>query len=370
MSENTANKPGHFLLSTKVRDISTYEIARLNDRETIELVVKLRWGSLQDCVCPSCGAISKPFFRVRRGQLRCRHCQRDFSPFHATVFEDRKLPINKILTAIVHFVEAEKGIAATHLARIINVQVKTAFVLLHKLRETLLRNADQDPLEGLVEADGGHFCGKPRSGRVRRRPKNEDIAAAVEARLKGQVPKPMKNRTTRANMVRRKNRRIVMVYRQHSGFKGHGASKTRVAIAMQENSEAADLLASRFISTGARVWTDESGAYINYSQSYEHEVVEHSIEYSSIDGINENQAESYFSRLRRAELGVFHGFRPKYLSDYAQEFAWREDVRRCTCLEKLGHLFAAIHANGLSRWWRGYWQGHHRACEFMVVGKH
>jgi transposase-like protein len=241
-------------------------------------------------------------------------------------------------------------------------------VLIHKIREALLRQRDDEPLEGRIEADGGHFCGKPRSGRVRRRPKNEDIAAAVEARLKGQVPKPSKSRTSRANMIRRKNRRIAMVFRQHSGITGRGAVKTRVSVAMHENSEAADLLAARFIKPGSTVWTDESGAYTNYSQHFDHDVVEHSVEYSRFDGVNENQAESYFSRMRRAEYGIFHGFRKKYFHDYLQEFAWREDSRRLTTQQKLASLFENIRSNGRSIWWRGYWQGHQRDGEYMVVG--
>jgi len=39
-------------------------------------------------------------------------------------------------------------------------------------------------------------------------------------------------------------------------------------------------------------------------------------------------AESYFSRLRRGELGHHHHIAGPYLVRYAQEAAWREDLRR------------------------------------------
>ena len=48
----------------------------------------------------------------------------------------------------------------------------------------------------------------------------------------------------------------------------------------------------------------------------------------SIDGACTNGAESYFSRLRRAELGHHHHIAGSYLIRYAQEAAWREDMRR------------------------------------------
>lgn len=41
-----------------------------------------------------------------------------------------------------------------------------------------------------------------------------------------------------------------------------------------------------------------------------------------------NQAESFFSRLRRAEIGIHHHISRQYLQAYASEMAWREDHRR------------------------------------------
>jgi hypothetical protein len=76
----------------------------------------------------------------------------------------------------------------------------------------------------------------------------------------------------------------------------------------------------------------------------------------SLDGASTNQAESYFSRLRRAELGQHHHISGKYLPAYAIEMAWREDNRRrangslheMTAMAALGHP--------VSRVWAGYWQ--------------
>ena len=48
----------------------------------------------------------------------------------------------------------------------------------------------------------------------------------------------------------------------------------------------------------------------------------------SLDGACTNWAEAYFSRLRRAELGIHHHIAGAYLLRYAQESSWREDNRR------------------------------------------
>jgi hypothetical protein len=68
-----------------------------------------------------------------------------------------------------------------------------------------------------------------------------------------------------------------------------------------------------------------------------------------------DQAESYFSRLRRAELGQNHRISGKYLAAYAVEMAWREDTRRRP--NGTLHALAAGAALGppVSRMWKGYW---------------
>ena len=48
----------------------------------------------------------------------------------------------------------------------------------------------------------------------------------------------------------------------------------------------------------------------------------------STDDACTNQAESFFSRLRRAEIGQHHHISGPYLKFYAGEMAWREDNRR------------------------------------------
>ena len=73
------------------------------------------------------------------------------------------------------------------------------------------------------------------------------------------------------------------------------------------------------------------------------------------DGACTNQAESYFARLRRSEIGVHHRIRV-HLGQYAAEMAWREDTRRTP--NGTLYLLAAGAALGhpVSRVWAGYWQ--------------
>lgn len=122
-------------------------------------------------------------------------------------------------------------------------------------------------------------------------------------------------------------------------------------------------LALKYIEPGSTVMTDESPAYNQLSKYFDHKTVEHAKEFATIDGVNSNQAESFFSRLRRHEYGVSHRIEPKYLFDIATEMAWREDVRHKTYKERISELLQAIFTNSKSIDWAGYWQGFNRPGE-------
>ncbi|MGH7156413.1 MAG: transposase, partial [Acetobacteraceae bacterium] len=49
---------------------------------------------------------------------------------------------------------------------------------------------------------------------------------------------------------------------------------------------------------------------------------------TEIFSVYTNNAEEFFSRMRRAEIGHHHHVADPYLVRYAQEAAWREDHRR------------------------------------------
>jgi len=69
-----------------------------------------------------------------------------------------------------------------------------------------------------------------------------------------------------------------------------------------------------------------------------------------------NQAESYFSRLRRAEIGTHHHISGRYLRSYTNEMAWREDNRRNPNGDLYLLVAGAALVHSVSRQWKGYWQ--------------
>src|SRR3954469_6307168 len=98
-----------------------------------------------------------------------------------------------------------------------------------------------------------------------------------------------------------------------------------------------------------------SGCSPSVHAAFETKRINHSEAYSTDDACT-SQAESFFSRLRRAEIGQHHHISGPYLKFYAGEMACREDNRRWDngALFELAGVAALIHPK--SRNWCGYWQ--------------
>jgi acyl-CoA synthetase (AMP-forming)/AMP-acid ligase II len=83
--------------------------------------------------------------------------------------------------------------------------------------------------------------------------------------------------------------------------------------------------------------------------------INHSVAYSLNDACT-NQAESFFSRLRRMIDGQHHTVSPQYLHQYATHAAWIEDNRRMDNGALANRALGLALAHSVSRNWKGYWQ--------------
>jgi hypothetical protein len=83
--------------------------------------------------------------------------------------------------------------------------------------------------------------------------------------------------------------------------------------------------------------------------------VNHTLGYL-VKGACTNQAESFFARMRRAEIGTYHCISGAYLTRYAVEMAWREDHRRKSNGEQFECVAGLAIKSGKSRSFTGYWQ--------------
>ncbi len=219
-------------------------------------------------------------------------------------------------------------------------------------------------MQGDIQADGGHFCGKPR--RANRRKKMESVA--VNAKLRGRKaaidPSVKRSGMEPWNREKLKNRRVVLAIRQMHQGTGKGAERTIVAVLRAEAAGVVVPFVQQTVIAGARISTDSGNAFLPLAANFDLTTVNHSKEYSTTAGVNNNQAESYMSRLRRGEFGVFRGMRRHYFLDYCVEMAWREDFRRKSILEHIQDIFTRVRRCGPSPSFAGYCQGNRRGAEW------
>ena len=81
------------------------------------------------------------------------------------------------------------------------------------------------------------------------------------------------------------------------------------------------------VANGSTIYADEAAHWDQLHARFITKRINHTLAYADGD-ICTNQAESFFSRIRRAEIGIHHHVAGPYLASYANEMAWREDNRR------------------------------------------
>jgi len=162
------------------------------------------------------------------------------------------------------------------------------------------------------------------------------------------------------------DKRAVLVARERCES-GYGASRTITGVAMSENESAILNFAKKHVEPGSMISADEHRAYNVLHGHYKTERVNHAKMYVGPMGENNNQAESFFSRFRRMQLGQTHKFGNMYLNRYANEAAYREDTRRRSNGDIFTDIMSRCAMTGVSRHFCGYWQGNKKQVETLVV---
>jgi transposase-like protein len=294
----------------------------MSNEEAAEAFKQIRWSATNgEPFCPRCSCIGVYGYKTR-ALFKCKACEHQFSVTSGTIFASRKLPISTILLAIAIFVNGAKGHSALQLSRDLDVQYKTAFVLSHKIREAITAENASATVSGEVAVDGAYFGGHIR-------PANH-VDNRVDRRLS-------KHQTGK--------RRVVVIAREKGG-------KT-LPFVFRTESESLETL-GKVIDVGSTVHADEASHWDALHSRYLTKRINHQQAYSA-DGACTNDAESFFSRLRRSEIGIHHCI-SRHLAAYAGEMAWREDNRRRSNGEQYLIVVNAALAHPVSREWKGYWQ--------------
>src|SRR3954465_4383943 len=218
--------------------------------------------------------------------------------------------------------------------------------LAHKIREAMASEVKDLRLDGAGRdiGDGGgrdiEIDGCYVGGHVRPENRKED-------------------RKDRRLAENRSGRRKVVVVIRERGLPGPSGGGPRPAVFESED-PAASFIRAR-VDRASTVHADESSAWNALHARFDTRRINHSGEYATGEACT-NQAEAFFSRLRRGEMGHHHRISGVYLVRYAREASWKEDHRRDSTGLQVRGVLVLVPRNGPSVDFCGYWQRSRQAA--------
>jgi len=267
--------------------ISTFQLfALFPDQETARKYLEGRlWPN--GVRCPIC-ATGENITPRKRGFYRCNECSEDFTVRTGTIFERSHVPLHKWIYAMYLLVTARKGISSMQLSKEIGVTQKTAWFMLHRLREAC--GGDPTKLRGVVQVD-------------------ETFVGGLEANKH----EKKKLRLGRGSV----GKTIVVGLRDDSGH-------TKASVIPNTDANNLQGMIHKHVAIGATIHTDEHAGYLGLDGLfYKHESINHGAGEYVRDGVSTNAIESVWAVLKRGLVGVYHHVAPKHLGRYVDEFTFR-----------------------------------------------
>lgn len=358
----------HFLLSPESRNLSLSTISQMSNAEARELMIHIRWGSADKVCCPRCN--SQVHNIKCRHQWRCKSvgCKYTFSVTSGTIFASYKLPLRTYLLEIYFYINDVNGMASLNLSRNINTSYKTALILTHKLRDSLMKHRDLSKISGNVQID----CYDIKTG------KNYRLEKERKIKSDNQIPKANDDRKIcqeewnddkKYDIPNITNNQKKIEKRKVIAITTEGKNKrTLVFPVSSENKEIASYLINKYVAQGSVICTDGARCYnfLDKTEKYTHQTVIHSKkEYVNKEKYTTNNVENFFSRVKRLENRVIR-VNHYHLWAYMNEIAYHHTHRRFTQLELFGDvLHKALHTK-TSDFWKGYYQPGYVVRDEMV----
>lgn len=303
------------LLSFKFRSLSEMLTKLPDDTSCRELLEGIRWGDRIECT--HCGG-SKIYRLGEVGVYKCGKCRKRFNVKHGTMFEGSHLSLRTWFIAIYIFVTHKKGISSYQLAEDLGITQRSAWFLLHRIRNSFDR--ENAPLSGTVETDETFVGGKN---------KNRHKDKKVE-RSQG---RSFKDKTPVLGMYECEE--VEYTERPHKVIKGKTVvektvtKESRIICKVIPDTKAATIkpLIYQYVQAGATLYSDEWCAYTGLSSTYKHDIVDHSVKEYVNGDVTTNHVECAWSHLKRTIHSTYHWVSRKHLQKYADEFSFRYSNR-------------------------------------------
>jgi transposase-like protein len=257
-------------------------------------------------VCRHCGnadpdKIAKMQGKSHRpGLYYCHECNGQFTVTVGTVLERSKVPLTKWLMAAHMFNSGKNGVSAHEIHRTLGVTYKTAWFMMHRLREAM-NELNPAPMGGegqSVQADETYYGNSSKRAKSYRKGHSHKASVVALVEPKG---------------------RVRVVHFERAGKRLPMRDMIR------------DLLVTNVHRT-TELHTDESPLYREVGKEFAaHKTVEHGWNqggyYVGKDGQTTNAVENFFGNFKRSMKGTYRFCSEQHLQRYLNEFQFRHNHR-------------------------------------------
>lgn len=309
-------------------------------------LITLKWDDGRPA-CHHCDNKHLNYYITSRDVWKCSSCKKQFSLTKHTIFENSKLPLKTWFKAIYFFSTKKRGVSSCQLAEWLEVEQKTAWFMLIRLREALEYESNK-VLSGIVEVDETYIA--PNTGKDTRvqRAKNrheqlQNEKYGYSSKRKTFIRKQLKKHEDAERLLKEFNEEQAKLSKNgkrtpfnpalatlglyerdgrvllfHLGRQYLDTTKKKIAPYLINH-----------ISKDAELVTDESSFYTQVGQRFlRHRVVHHDITYVSKEGIHTNGIENVWNHLKRTIQGTYFHLSFWHFYRYLNEHAFRWNVRK------------------------------------------
>lgn len=235
--------------------------------------------------CDKCG--HDGYYHIAdRNLYQCKICRYQSTITTNTVMHATKTPLLKWFWAIYLAAKDKRGISALFLAKEIEVSYPTAWVMLHKIRDSMENRDSAYRLADIVEVDESYFGGPDNGGKRGRGTSKSKVVVSVSTTESG------KALYAKMNVV-------------------EDITKKTIAALIEENVDAG----SKITSDGLNVYN-----HLKDSKTYKH--VQLNADFENLSWVHKviSNAKAYI-------MGTYHGLGKKHLQSYLNEFCYRFNRR-------------------------------------------
>jgi transposase-like protein len=278
-------------LQQAIQFFSDYENCR-------RFMIAVRWedGTVR---CPICGSEKVTYLENAR-VYRCygKHPRQKFSLKVGTVFEDSPIGLDKWLPAVWLLTNCRNGVSSYEISRSIGVTQKSAWFMLHRIREAMRTNSfAKISGDGPIEVDetfvGGNIKNMHKERKVRYQQKRGTFGKA-----------------------------IVM------GLLDRDTRQVRAKVIPNVKRETLQNEILNEVSSNSTVYTDSAVGYDDLAfKGFVHETVNHLQEYVKGE-VHTQGIENFWSLLKRSLRGTYVAVEPFHLDRYVTEQMFRFNNRK------------------------------------------